>query len=266
MPDSILAGADAVVARALGIEGIGSAPHQHHRASCVEVCKRAAGCDFEALLRELVKVVESNWNRRPAASVKLWDLRCATGIDPDHPSIEKQVEKAIVRSVPEWFNQIAAGSGLADSSRDRHRNVDLAHRVENGVYELFEFKIGRSADTPLRAAIELLEYCALYTFARLRHTELGLFPASRPLLRARSIRLGVLATGEVYSGWDLGALEQAIDLGVRRYARQDLRQAWALSFGFESLPADFSWPLEGGQRLTDVLKRKQPLHGVLAGA
>src|SRR5262245_58336325 len=90
----ILAGAGPVIARSLRIEDIGAPPHHHHETSCTRVCARPNECDFAKLLRDLVQIVQRNWNGQPCASKEIWRLRVVEKISLNNSSIEKQLEKA----------------------------------------------------------------------------------------------------------------------------------------------------------------------------
>src|SRR6266849_5979383 len=59
-----------------------------------------------------------------------WRFEPQLHIAEHNKSAEKILEKAIARVLPGWVNQVPTASGLASSRRDRHRNIDLVHRID----------------------------------------------------------------------------------------------------------------------------------------
>jgi hypothetical protein len=77
----------------------------------------------------------------------------------------------------------------------------LIHRCEEGVYELIELKV--ESNTPLYAAMEILQNAVLYIFYRERKKELeGEVAEPKDILRATVIHLRVLAPCNYYEGYD----------------------------------------------------------------
>jgi hypothetical protein len=112
--------------------------------------------------------------------------------------------------LPDWVNQVPTASGLVSPTNDRHRNIDLVHRLAPGRYEFIELKLG--SDTPLTAVMELLQYWSLYLFARRNYRQLG----SRPeMLDADQVHLRVLAPQPYYNRYDLRWLEPEINAAVK---------------------------------------------------
>ena len=67
--------------------------------------------------------------------------------------------------MPGWFNQCPAASGIGDSARYRHRNVDLVHWcAADSRLSLVELKW--DSDTPSKAVRQVLRYGAAYLFCR----------------------------------------------------------------------------------------------------
>jgi|SRR5258705_13590783 len=96
-------------------------------------------------------------------------------------SPEKTLEKAIVNATHNWVNQIPVASGLLKDYDEGHTCIDLGHCVSPGHYELLELKVGASAETPLRAAFQIMNYGLLYCFARIHLVQLEL-PQDLPSL------------------------------------------------------------------------------------
>ena len=94
-----------------------------------------------------------------------------------------------------WFNQCPAASGIGDSSRNRHSNVDLVHWDDSASRaRMVELKI--SSDDPNAALRQILRYGAAYLFCRMNRDKLPL--GKRCLMRARHVSLEVVAPYEYY--------------------------------------------------------------------
>ena len=115
------------------------------------------------------KGMEDNCPNPRSTSNKLWKLRRATNIRSHNPSKEIMLEKAVAMlaengHMPGWFNQCPTASGISDSSRNRHSDVDLAYwREADGHTRLIELKWG--SDSPSEAVRQVLCYGAAYVFA-----------------------------------------------------------------------------------------------------
>ena len=76
-------------------------------------------------------------------------------------------------------------SGLWDHTADKKRAVDLVRRFGDGCFELIELKV--NSHTPLRAAVEIVQYTLLFCLARDRYAEQDL--ACKELLQAKEVHL-----------------------------------------------------------------------------
>jgi hypothetical protein len=91
------------------------------------------------------------------------------------------------------------------------------------------------SDTPLMAAIELLQYFVLFLFSRR-----ALCSLQRPeLLNARHVHLRVLAPQRFYMGFDLHWLERELERGVIDVAKD---HGVAVDFEFLVFADDFQLP------------------------
>ncbi len=144
--------------------------------------------------------LEANCPAPSSTSKKLWKRRHACDISDRNKSSEKILEKAVAMLAHNgymcgWFNQCPAASGIGDSSRNRHRDVDLVYWDEaNRHARLVELKTG--SDTPLYALREILRYGAAYVFCRIHKDKLLL--QDRPLMEARHVSLEVAAPAFYY--------------------------------------------------------------------
>lgn len=203
MSESILKDVGKIIDDALGLKscGIGKEPHYKHKASCrkLSVLPQSA-FDATALIEKIYTQVESNWkegfNYKP--STENWRFESRTNIDARNDDPEIKLEKAIVSTQPQphinWANQTPTSSGFVGPRTDKHRNIDLIHRREDGAYEFIELKV--DSDTPLYAGMEILQYAILYIFYRENEQEMnGGSAKQKPLLEATVIHLRVLRGG-----------------------------------------------------------------------
>jgi hypothetical protein len=201
--------------------------------------------DIAALLRVMVGQIEVNWAASPRRragkrpSPQNWRFRPMLAIAAHNPSPEKTLEKAIVATAPDasWANQVPTASGLYEAHRDRHRNIDLVRRRGPGAYDWIELKVG--SDTPSYAATEVLQYAALYTFARRHYTDAE--RAQHELLQAQTIHLRVLAPDDYYRRGPVTALERSINRGLAAFCAAEALE-WTMDFAFLAFPARFVWP------------------------
>lgn len=139
-----------------------------------------------------------------------------------------------------WFNQLAAAAGLVGSAEGRRRAVDLVERVGDGEYRFIELKI--ASNTPLAAAVEVLEYGLLFAFARKHSKTLPLSKAALGVLSANALQLRVLAPTSYYDkhdgGRNLGWLETEFSESFGRFAQD---AGFKADFRFLRFHNDFSW-------------------------
>jgi hypothetical protein len=76
------------------------------------------------------------------------------------------------------------------------------HNLAHGVWEFIELKV--NSDTPLYAAMEILQYGLLFLFSRHHQQELQ-YDTSKELLQATQIHLKVLAPSRYYTSNRAGA-------------------------------------------------------------
>ena len=134
-------------------------------------------------------------------SRKLWQLRQATDIGCRNRRCETMLEKSVAMlakngHMPGWFNQCPAASGIGDSSRNRHSNVDLVHWCETtGHARLVELKW--ESDSPSEAVRQILRYGAAYVFCRMHRTRLPVRRSS--VMDARHVSLWTVAPARYYA-------------------------------------------------------------------
>ncbi|MBL0158265.1 MAG: hypothetical protein IPP47_14350 [Bryobacterales bacterium] len=210
-----------------------------------------------SLLDRMYERIVRNWDRSECRSTELWRSIAKTSIAAHNASPEKTLEKAIAEWAQGWFNQIPAASGLLAGVEEKHRNVDLGHFLAPGHLELIELKAGPHADTPLKAAFEIVGYGLLYCFARAHRSQLAL-PRAHRVLDAGRVDLKVLAPVEVYAGYSLRWLGLSLDSGFQQFCRRWFAEL-EMRFAFESFQEDFRWPGTEHYKLPEILERRVPV-------
>jgi hypothetical protein len=192
------------------------------------------------------ETIAANWGRCRSGATSVvsganwrWRLPQLT-LAAHNRSPEVLLERAIVNACErtcreEWSNQVPVASGIAGSSQDHRRAIDLVQQRGPGHFEFIELKV--ASDNPLHAAFEIIGYVCLCLLTR-RDASAGVLGA---LLSANRIDARVLAPAAYYSRYRLGSLQRQLDTEIRALgASAGVR----LGFGFDVLPASFV-PLPG---------------------
>jgi hypothetical protein len=247
MSDSIFTGVEPIIDEALGLKscGIGKVPHYKHKTSCLKLSvSPPATFDATALIMKIYTQVESNWKEGAnyKSSTENWRFEGRTNIDVSNEDPEIKLERAIVSTQTHppanWANQMPTSSGFVGPRADKHRNIDLIHRCEDGAYEFIELKV--ESDTPLFAAMEILQNAVLYIFSREneRKVEWG-SEKQKPLREATVIHLRVLAPCSYYEGYKLGWVEESISSGLKAFLAGRTPKL-QMDFRFDAFPPWFS--------------------------
>ena len=247
MFESILKDVGKIIDEELGLTncGIGKEPHYKHKASCQRLSEFLPPTfDATALIKKIYAQVICNWKKgikyRP--STENWRFEPRENIDARNDDPEIKLERAIVRTQTQppvnWANQTPTSSGFVGQRADKHRNIDLIHRCEDGVYEFIELKV--DSDTPLYAAMEILQYAVLYIFYRENAQEMKSRSAKqKPLREATVIHLRVLAPFNYYEGYNLDWLEESICRGLKAFLAGRTPKL-QMDFRFDAFPPWFS--------------------------
>jgi hypothetical protein len=247
MPESILKGVEPIIDEALGLKncGIGKEPHYKHKTSCRKLSVLAPPTfDATDLIKKIYDIVESNWKEGAnyKRSTKNWRFESRTYIDVRNADPEIKLERAIVSTktqpLANWANQMPTSSGLVGPREDKHRNIDLIHRCEDGAYEFIELKV--ESDTPLYAAMEILQNAVLYILSRENEQKMEWGSAKQKLLhKATAIHLRVLAPCSYYEGYNLDWLEENICKGLKAFLAGRTPKL-QMDFRFDAFPPWFS--------------------------
>ncbi len=249
---SVLTGLERLINRHLGLYEAGPEKcHQKSVAFSLSTIPRSF--DAKSLIRLMLCQIEHNWSESRnggstrSASRQNWRWEKQLYISDHNSSEEKQVEKAIAADCgDDWVNQVPTISGLLDGTSEKHCNIDLVHRIEDGNFEFIELKI--ESDTPLFAAFEVLKYGLVYVFSRQYAAELGYDPAN-DLLNATSVTLCVLAPTVYFAGYDLRWLEAELSKALHSLGAPGL----TMDFRFEHFPATAT-------TATGIVKHRQPFY------
>ncbi len=214
---------------------------------------------------EIYDRMEANCPNPSSTSERLWEQRHARKIAPHNTGKETLLEKAVAMLayndyMPGWFNQCPTASGIGDSARNRHSNVDLVHwDGKNKHARLIELKTG--SDDPLSALRQVLGYGAVYIFCRTHKNELPL--QGRPLMEARHISLEVVAPSFYYHGnYDLAGVVARMRQSLDKFDVGSRIDGLTMSLNVLAFPANFNeLPFKNGEEVrlkcdTDNLTRE----------
>lgn len=245
--------------------GIGKSPHFKHIRVLKKLCGNPPATDGAVLADALLARIEHNWRagrdeHETAPSRENWRFRKAGNMASYNPSPEVTFERDFIEVAgDDWANQVPTSSGLLGPWADKRRAIDLVECKGEGVFEFIELKI--ESDTPLIAALEVLDYAALYAFTRLNADELGYGPGFSELLEAQHIKLRVLAPQPFYGfktrgdrrPYQLEWLEQALHTATSRLSKRIGRE-FQMDFRFEIFPDEFAWGPEHRRCRSHILK------------
>lgn len=247
-PTSILDGADSAIDRWLGVEKR-TQPGQYRLKSVARRLRGrprkprdAAGLISVVLCLMGKNLEESRYDGSWDPPRGNWRLR-RRPLPPVSPQThpEAALERRIVSLWPRtWTNQISTAAGLCGPRSDLRRCIDLVHYEKpSGEFAFYELKW--KSDTPLMAAMEILQYGAIYIFCRYLLLESPYAGAKGDLLRAKVVHLRTLAPSVFYRDADLKWLEDAIRSGLHRFLDGESRLDLQMDFAFEAFPGRIRW-------------------------
>ena len=180
-------------------------------------------------LTELVDAIylrlAENWHRLRSSNAKPASLQNwrwyapVPGIAPHNKSPEVVLERAILpfglkSQLTVLAGQIRSQSHRVSSTPHSHRRSAIrsgVHRLDDNHFEFVELKV--ASDTPLFAALEIIQYGLVWLLSRQNRAALGYH--ERAMLDADAVDLTVLAPTRYYGQLDLSALAAGLDAGVR---------------------------------------------------
>ena len=274
---SITEGFDDIKDESLGLvgSGIGKPPHFRHIGSCKNLCaSHVPRADGAGLAEALVTQVTRNWTagqERGGASPSSqnWRFSRAGKMAPHNPSPEVTFERVLVEVANErWANQVPTCSGVFGPDADHRRSIDIVERTGSRSFDFIELKI--RSDTPIFAALEVLDYGVLYAFSRIYARSLNYNPGCSEIIDAHEIGLRVLAPTQFYeykshagarATFDLGWLETMMRDATRQLASM-IGGETVMDFRLDVFPERFSWPQHehtGGDYALAMMAGRRPL-------
>ena len=271
---SILQGTWCVIDRFFGLEEVGTTiPHFKHKRSCLELSNHPPqGLDGKTLLTTLYFTIQTNWREslyHKPPSKENWRVEPRDQLAEKNVSPEVTLERTIIQaSDATWGNQVPTSSGLTGPRCDKVRNIDLVHNMGSGVWEFIELKV--KSDTPLYAAMEILQYGLLFLLSRKHQEEFGYDKHSKELLQASQVHLKVLAPYEYYiprrssQPYQLKWLEAFLNDGLYGFLKDHNHPPLHMDFQFEAFPLDFQWPQTNGTKdsraIPSALRDQAPVY------
>ena len=122
------------------------------------------------------------------------------------------------------------------------------------MFELLELKV--ESDTPLFAAIEIINNGLTYLFSRRHRDRLGYRERDQAPLWADGIRFRVLAPAQYYYGYDFGWLEQFMNRSLAALVDPLIDGSLSVNFGFERFSRSFKPGARGEDLVREVALRK----------
>ena len=246
----IIPGAGQIVDEWLGIDDSwrGTPPRYRHLGPLQTLCRedQPKRRDGSILVKKLYSKLDRLWHGMMAGDPREpgrenWRFSKRKEIDPNNVSPEVTLERAIVRITDNnWGNQCPTFAGLLDPG-GRVCNIDLIRRAGTE-WDFIELKV--RANTPLYAAIEILQYGIVYVFSRVYAVPLKYDAEVLEVLRASAIHLQVLAPLGYYSDecrqW-LKCLEDVLSDGLSQFASDVTGFEGKIDFRFEAFPPEFTW-------------------------
>lgn len=229
----------------------GNEPRYRHQATLNRLAEEGnlATKDCSTLIGNLYDQICENWSGQSCSGNENWRFKKQTNLDPQNQSPEVTLERTLARGTSDdWVNQVPTASGVDQTGP---HDIDLVCRNGSSYsYTFFELKV--NANTPLSAAIQILQYGLVYAFSRNNAQKLEYTDDKKTeILCAEEIHLRVLAPQEYYKPQHLDWLRYFRN--TINYGLQDCSEATAhlpVSFDIETFPKKFQWvpPYEGKEK------------------
>lgn len=251
LPLSLFDGVEATTCEVLGVASLRHRSALHALGRLSRLPHGAVAAALDCIVANWKACAEARQGSLSQQNWRWWEPQ--TFIGEANRSPEVVLERAIVSTCVaagrrDWSNQIPVASGVARSSGDGRRAIDLVQQLGESHFAFIELKV--ASDTPLYAAFEIIGYVGVWLQSRdgERRTD---------LLNARRIDARVLAPAEYYERYELGALERLLNEELNAYGA---RHGVELSFAFETLPEGFA-PLQSytDAEIFALLDGRQPL-------
>lgn len=251
----IFSGTDEVIAKFFGVE---SRSFIDHKTISKGLSKNNyTATDYVELITSIYKCLERNWSGKCRSSQN-WRITPVLNIGHNNTSPEVMLERAFAQlsangHIDGWVNQVPVVSGLVENTEEGRRAIDLLY-LEQGTAEFVELKW--ATNTPIYAAMEILEYGIAYLFSRQHQNELG-YTGNR-LMALNEVTLSVLAPLEYYSGYKLDWLTNNLEQGIKIFSENLTNSELSMRFEFQAFPSEFSLPFENGAQVNEQCNTREP--------
>ena len=245
---NILEGVDDIFENAFRFPEFGKKPQFRHRAAQNWLKREAHSLDgFNvSTLDTALAEIKGNYERRNrelTPSDKNWRLQ--KDVDYSTKSHEVSLERTIVSTCKNWWNQVPVASGLVDSSGNKHAKIDLVNQTDGG-FDFVELKW--NSDNAVYATVEILRYALIYLFSLVNKEEFDYMKEGRntELMRASRIQLQVLAPRSYYEvDGEVAYLNNLQNLSNDAISDLSEKQKGPkMSFRYKVFPNDFNWDPE----------------------
>ena len=239
--------------------------HRTRTAALTVGRRKPLALDGVGLVRALYDQLARNWDRalacKPAGSEENFRWHAPQrNLALHNRSPEVTLERRLMAACDalgrtDWSNQVPLISGISGPYAHKRRAVDLVHARPSGGFEFVELKVG--SDTPLYAALEILQYGLLWLLSRRERHQLGY--GGRPIVEATSLHLSVLAPQDFFVPFELREFAAALDEGVSALGRES---GVEMRFSQTAFPPHFAWshpcPYTNSE-LMDFLDNREPV-------
>ena len=262
--------------------GLSAGKSFKHKKILIRLCEDQPSLDGAGLADDLLTKIKDNWHAGREVVKRLrsrenWRFEPTPhGASKHNTSAEVTFERAVVAAPGNtWANQVPTSSGLMDGHYDKRRAIDLVEQPRLGEFEFIELKLRedgkRYEETPLYAALEILDYGALYVFSRQEASALGYSADSNEILEADRIGLRVLAPRPFYEFRKRGSgsrpfrlewLQRTMQGAASRLGDQ-VGEGFIMDFRFTVFPEAFAWQSRSRRRdyAAEMIAARQPLIG-----
>lgn len=231
-----------------------------HKENCLQLKSDAAPNFFSAerLITEMFDGIKNNIltrkdKREPSGAN--WDFNRREKVNPKAGQTGKgkaskkpevTLERAIIQArrkiypliKDRWTYQMPVATGLFGPGTDKSSNIDLVRKTDLA-FDLIELKVG--SNNPIYAAVEILQYGLAYAVSREYAEKIGYDTKKLEILRAKQIRLCVLAPPFEFAPfydnrYNLAWLENGINIALQQFSKA---KGFCMLFEFQEL--NFKW-------------------------
>jgi hypothetical protein len=234
----------------------GNVTNYGHTTNCLRLSGDATPEFFNAedMIREMFceinnNILDQHEARTPSSAN--WNINYRDKSNPEagegSEKPEVTLERAIIqarrsseaKAEEKWTYQMPIATGLFDEYTDKSSNIDLVRMRLDGVFDLFELKVG--SNNPLYAAVEILQYGLAYIASRRLANKIGYNSEALEMFSAKIINLCVLAPSSFYQStklekYNFGWLEKELNIALNKMAE---KYGYKMTFSFCFL--DYIW-------------------------